>query len=213
MFKKKEYFMLLGIGIGVFFIVFFVTYFIMRKVTPEPEYGAPQGLGQVAREVGSQNIKEQGIKEQAVLPDIKQITIKSMTSIELMLIDETGRLVETQSLDPLTLISYDEKTLKQKFNPCEIIKFTEEKVVLQKVVKGSSVEPHYTLGIQDGVLCIIERGEANQFIKLGIDVNQFSRQTYSALLKEEIHITSQEREKLLKNATYIETILQSYEGE
>ncbi len=212
MFKKNQYIRLLLIGVGVFIFTFFIAYFVFRNLTPAPSELVLKKTGQGVVEVDSQGVKVQ--EQNEVQGESTQVRcIQPTTTIQLLIANQEGKLIEEYTLDPLTLMSYDERTLKQRFNPCELLAFSEEKVILKKTVDRPLQEPSYTLGVQEGMLCIIERGEKEQWIKLGVDARQFSRQTYSALLKESIGITSQEKEKLLKNATYIETILQSYEEE
>ncbi len=212
MFKRNQYIQLLLIGVGVFIFSFFIAYFILRNLTPAPGELVFKKTGQEVVEVDTQGVKVQEENEgQGERTQVRRI--QPTTTIQLLIANQEGKLIEEYTLDPLTLMSYDERILKQRFNPCELLAFSEEKVILRKTVDRPLQEPSYTLGVQEGMLCIIERGDKEQRINLGVDARQFSRQTYSALLKESMGITSQEKEKLLKNATYIETILQSYEEE
>ena len=203
MLKRNQYFLMLLIGIIVFIVVFIGTYFVVRLNTP-----TPQNMPSL--------VSAQGEKIVDTLSPYKaaeETKVTSSTSIQLVLVDKDDQVVETQKVDALALVGCNEAMIKQRFSDYELKEFTKDHVVLKRVLEQKPQNVEYSLGVQEEHVCIVEKGNNKTYTKLDLLATQFSKAVYSAFLKEEINITDTQKEKLLSDATYIETILQYYEGE
>lgn len=202
MLKKNKYYTMLLISVMVFVVAFIIMYYIVKI------------NAFVTQDLSDRAVAQNEKTIDVIAPyEAEQVTIEPYTHIKLLIVDDQENIIETKALDPLTLIGLDEETLKKKFEHYELTEFTSSQVVLQKTLDMPKELTTYTLGVQDNYLCIIDNEENRVYTKLNILATHFSRTIYSALLKEEITITKSQRDKLLADATYIETILQSYENE
>jgi len=203
MLKKRHYYLTLGIGVLAFFIVFVITYYFVKMTTTPPQ--------QVPQMIMTRN--EKSIDAIAYNQPKPEVTIQPNTHITLSLVDQDDTMLDSKELDPLSLLGVNQTTLKQKFAGYQVDTFNEQNVLMKKVLTNANQSLDYVLGIQDDYVCIVEEGPSKQYIKLNIPATQFSTQTYSLLLKEQIKITTVQKDKLLLDSTYIETILQSYQEE
>lgn len=204
MLKRKQYLITLVIAVIIFIIFFIITYYRIQERTLKPQHAYESPIGR----------SEQSID---VLGDIQTqpVTIQPYTKIHLLLVDEHDQKIEDKIIETPLLLGLSEQQIKQQFEGYEVVNFDEKEVIIKKVLITATESSRYYLGIQNEWVCIIQQGEGNvkQYIPLNIDFVNFSKYTYSLLLKEQIEISAEQKDRLIDNPHYIEKILQSYQEE
>lgn len=205
MLKRKQYLMTLLIAVIMFFVIFIIGYYYVSNSSSVSQKTYEQVAGK--NEVSVDVLADTEVDP----PD----TIQPDTQINLLVFDENNNMIEDKELDALALLGLSESDIKEKFEGYSLLEFSKEQVALKKVIHIINKEYDYTLGIQDDLVCIRERegGLFKRDIPLDILGTHFSKRTYSLLLKEQIKISSLQKDELLNNSNYIEQILQAYEEE
>lgn len=201
MLKKKQYYLSLIGGIVAFLLFFIGAYLIVSLQMPKPQTGTA-----VTKNEQSTNTLVE-VKE-----DVPHVEI--YTKITLQTIDEGRKIIDRLPIAATTLLGEDEKSIKKHFADCEILKFSEREVVLQKMIKQTektNVKDRYKLGINtEEQACIIDNEDENNMIVLTLSTQELSPQEYSKLLKG-ITISEKQKEALMQSQNEIYKILQGYE--
>ena len=186
MLKRKQYYLSLLIGVVAFLLFFIGAYLIISLQMPKPEAGTA-----VTKNEQSTN----------TLVEVKE---------------EVPRIeIYTKVIIPATtLLGMDEQNIRKRFEGYEVLKFNEKEVTLQKEVKSfeGNDGATYTLGINsEGSICIIEGGNTESFVDLGISAaDRCSAETYSMLVQGKIKVPEDKREALLRNPNELDKILEAY---
>ena len=201
MFSRKQYHSTLLIAIIVFVIAFLVMYFYMQQHS------------------------WQDFKGKSAEPTVKSTTVEKkekvyivpQTKVILKNENEKNKALSETKLNTKSLLGLTKEEVAQRFQDYTIETFSEKEVVLVKQVasepKSEPVSKTYVLGVDEGYVCIKERGTSKRPVKIDYKVNHFSKYIYSLLLNEEIEITSAQKETLLLNPSTLQRILQGYSGE
>lgn len=203
MFKKKYYLSALFIGILIFFILFAASYYYISAGSNLSQQSNHTKVTQHEKSVDVL-ANEVPLSEEVIGPD---------TRVHLLIVDKMNYTVEDKEMDALSLAGNTKEDIKDKFKDYEVAAFSKDEVMLKKTLADETNQLGYTLGIEDSNVCIIEEGNPKRFTTLNIPASNFSRNTYSMLLKEQIKISAAQKNELLSDPNYIERILQSYEEE
>nr|WP_302595100.1 hypothetical protein [uncultured Cellulosilyticum sp.] len=201
MLKRKQYYLSLLIGVVAFLLFFIGAYLIISLQMPKPEAGTA-----VTKNEQSTNTLVE-VKE-----EVPRIEI--YTKITVQTVDESHKVVEKVIIPATTLLGMDEQNIRKRFEGYEVLKFNEKEVTLQKEVKSfeGNDGATYTLGINsEGSICIIEGGNTESFVDLGISAaDRCSAETYSMLVQGKIKVPEDKREALLRNPNELDKILEAY---
>lgn len=203
MLDKRSYTRMLMVAVIVFFITFIVSFAFML-------FTDTQAVGDKPTSISNKEKQTLPVSAQTI---IDEPCIKAYTRIMVSVIDETGKRMDTKLIDPKTLLGCTKQDVLDKFKGYEVERFDEEEVFLKKYTKSLSVFPTYVLGIKENKICIIEQTDQRNYIPLPLVATDYSKQTYSRLLKQDIVVSEAEKQKLIQEPNYIDSILQSYDQE
>ncbi len=210
MLGKRQYWITLLVAVAIFFILFATTYFYSTN--------SPTVKTQVAKTVPL----KQDIDVTSDFNKPKQVCILPSTSIILRTLNQKNELLDTVQLNAVSLLGFTEDDFKAKFKDYSVETFSEDRVTLvrnievlpeqelKEEIKGEGI---YILGIEEDEVCIKLKGNQNALIRLGRKATDFSSYIYSLLLKENITLTTAQKEMLSKNPKALEKVLQDYIGE
>lgn len=201
MLKRKQYLYTLLGAIIAFLLFFIVAYLIVSLQMPDPN----AGTAVTKDEQSTSTLVE--IKE-----EVPRIEI--YTNIIIKTVDEGHKEISRQSIPVWGLLGKDQQTIKKYFTDCEIVKFSEKEVLLEKVSKQNQtkdVKDRYTLGANEREeICIFDQQNKDNTVILSMTKKDVSPRDYSVLLSK-IPITENEKKELQQNQNKIYKILQRYE--
>lgn len=204
MFTKKQFITLLGVAVIIFLVLFTAFYTVAYRkgleesiVNPNALIETFEGVSEVEEVSGEAEIKE----DRVITPD---------TRVTLKVLDQNDLVVEQQEISSLSLLGKNAGELLNLFKGYELEGFTEEEVVLTKQMYIVSEAPSYKLGVEGNEIGILVGGSRPDFISLNLYTKDFSAHTVQMLKERAISLTIEQKNKLEKNAYYIEEILQNY---
>lgn len=197
MLSKKQYLWTLMVAIGLFIVIFLVTYFSICLSNKNTNV-APENVAEL-------NLSEPWQEKNYVLPQTK--IILRTQSIQ-------NKLLSEARLDATPLLGYTEDEVADRFKGYTIETFNEDEVTLIKTIEteedideGQKV---YTLGIEDGYVCIKEKDSTSRPVKIDYEESRCSQYVHQLLSAGIVEITSAQKEALLLNASTLQRILQNY---
>lgn len=197
MLSKKQYLWTLMVAIGLFIVIFLVTYFSICLSNKNTNV-APENVAEL-------NLSEPWQEKNYVLPQTK--IILRTQSIQ-------NKLLSEARLDATPLLGYTEDEVADRFKGYTIETFNEDEVTLIKTIEteedideGQKV---YTLGIEDGYVCIKEKDSTSRAVKIDYEESRCSQYVHQLLSAGIVEITSAQKEALLLNASTLQRILQNY---
>lgn len=202
MFTKKQFITLLGIAIGIFLIFFTAFYTVSYRKGLEESIVNPDALVETFEDASAIDEVSEEVEEDSVIRPNTRITLK--------VLDQNDFLVDQQEINSLSLLGKNSEDLLNLFKGYEIDYFTDQAVSLTKRVYGISEAPTYKLGVQDNEIGIIVGGSQPSFISLKLYTKDFSTHTVEMLREQAISLTIEQKNRLEKDAYYIEEILQNY---
>lgn len=196
MLSKKQYFWTLIISIGLFVVIFLVTYF---------SFSLDNGTDVALDNTPDISLSEPWQEKNYVLPQTK-IILKTQ-SIQ-------NKLVSEARLDSKPLLGYTEDEVADRFKGYTIETFNEEEVTLVKTIdteqNADESRKTYTLGIEDGYVCIKEKDSNARAVKIDYEESRCSQYMHKLLMDGIVEITSAQKEALLLNSNTLQRILQNY---
>ena len=213
MLNKKQYFIALGTGVTVFFVIFISSYLI--------SYNTKDGIMLPAQKVMLQKEEDKLKNIDRIESDFirsNKLTILPSTKVTLAFKDINNNQIQSVILDTTTLLGNTRETLEHKFEDYAIETFSESEVKLVKMLDLNEAlvdnqNHEYVLSIDKNKLCIKDKTTGNISGYIDRNVSDLSSYLYSEFLKENIKVTSDEREKLLVDGSFLQIILQDYESE
>lgn len=202
MFTKKQFITLLGIAVGIFLIFFTVFYTVSYRKGLEESIVNPEALVETFEGVPDLD-EESGEVEDGTF-------IKPDTVVTLKVIDQNDIVVDEQEINSLSLLGKTSEDLLELFKGYELDSFTDQEVSLTKRIYGVSEAPTYKLGVKDDEIGILVGGNQPSFISLRLYTKDFSVHTVEMLKEQAISLTIEQKNRLEKDAYYIEEILQNY---
>lgn len=201
MFTKKQFIALLGIAIGIFLIFFTAFYTVSYRKGLEESIVNPNALVETFEGVSDRDEVGEVEEDSVIRPD---------TRITLKVLDQNDFIVDQQEISSLSLLGKNSEDLLNLFKGYELDYFTDQAVSLTKRVYGISEAPTYKLGVKDDEIGIIVGGSQPSFISLKLYTKDFSTHTVEMLREQAISLTIEQKNRLEKDAYYIEEILQNY---
>lgn len=200
MLNKKEFVKLLIGGAIVFFAVFgtFFAYFYYQGMK-EPI---------VPKETIEVSSMVEDMTEVEIVED--QDKVLHTTKVWIQVVDDQYSPIVKKEMSTLALVGLTRDELMRRFEGYKLIQFDESEVVLQKQLMAQATPKTYSLVIQEGMLGILEKGEASQFISLGLSEDAFSVADLVLLEGKGLDITLKQKIQLQQQPYYIEQILQNY---
>ncbi|OOB78269.1 MAG: hypothetical protein BEN18_07980 [Epulopiscium sp. Nuni2H_MBin001] len=193
MLTKLQYFALLLVAVGVFFGAF-----------------AKFGLDNTKIEV-AQEESEATPPTDIAQPNPNEVedafNILPTTEVLMVLKDQENNIIDSQKLDPYTIMGLNKDDLSSIFPGYQVVAFSEEQIILEGNTYIKPEEIVYYLGV-DGQDIGIVLGD-DGFLKIGLSVNDFSSYINTLLSHELIAVTMEERIQLENDPYYIERILQN----
>lgn len=197
MLSKKQYLWTLIIAIGLFIVIFLVTYFSI--------YLGNKSTDTVPENVADLNLSEPWQEKNYVLPQTK--IILRTQSIQ-------NKLVSEARLDAKPLLGYTEDEVADRFKGYTIETFNEDEVTLIKTIETEEdmdeSRKTYILGLEDGYVCIKEKDSNSRPVKIDYEESRCSQYMYKLLSEGIVEITGAQKEALLLNASTLQRILQNY---
>ncbi|MGL4344847.1 MAG: hypothetical protein ACRCTE_06605 [Cellulosilyticaceae bacterium] len=200
MFNKKQFITLLILAVGIFAVIFTLFFTVFYRSGIENPIVQPEATVPVVR-MGETT-------PSIVEPEI--IRVKPTTHVFLKMVDDQGARVAEQKIPVESLLGFSEEQVKKCFYDYKLTVFSEEQVILEKVVEKPSIEPRYKLALQGDQIGIKTYGETEQFEPLGLLISDYSSSVHVLLLDEMIELTLTEKKSLQQNPNRIEQILQDY---
>lgn len=204
MFTKKQFITLLGVAVIVFLVLFTAFYTVSYRKGLEESIVNPNALIETFEGVSD-------IEEVSGEIEIREDTlITPNTRVILKVMDQNDSIVEQQEVSALSLLGKNADDLLSLFRGYELEQFTEDEVILTKQMYVVSEAPSYKLGVEGNEIGILVGGSRPSFISLSLYTKDFSTHTVEMLKERAISLTIEQKNKLEKNAYYIEEILQNY---
>lgn len=194
MLKRNQYRISLLIGIIAFLLFFIGAYFIVSLQMPKPQRGTA-----VTKDEQSTNTLVE-LKE-----EVPHIGID--TEVILQNVNKSGKVIEKVQIPGGALFGEDEAQIKRHYPDYEIVTFSDAKVILEKVVEDHKKEAYELKLDIEGRLYITD---SNGYSK-EIEVDPSLSGNLPVGLRKGWRITEDERNKLIKDKTYIDHILQGHE--
>ena len=132
------------------------------------------------------------------------------TRITLKVLDQNDLIVEQQEISSMSLLGKNSEELLNLFKGYELEHFTDKEVILTKTMYVVSEAPSYKLGVEGDEIGIVVGGSNPSFISLNLYTKDFSSHTVEILKEKAISLTIEQKNRLEKDAYYIEEILQNY---
>lgn len=202
MFTKKQFITLLGIAVGIFLIFFAVFYTVSYRKGLEESIVNPEALVETFEGVSDIDEASEEVEDGTV--------IKPDTVVTLKVIDQNDIVIDEQEINSLSLLGKTAEDLLELFKGYELDYFTDQAVSLIKRIYGVSEAPTYKLGVKDSEIGILVGGNQPSFISLRLYTKDFSVHTVEMLKEQAISLTIEQKNRLEKDAYYIEEILQNY---
>ncbi len=195
MLTKFQYFALLLVAVGVFFGAF-------------AKFGiSPEDISVEIASEEAENTPPQDIAQPNTTDVEEAFNILPTTEILMVLKDQENNIVDSQKLDPYTIMGLNEDDLNSIFPSYKIVAFNEEQIILEGHTYIKPEEIIYYLGVRGHDIGIV-LGE-DEFLKIGLNVSDFSSYINTLLSHELIAVTVEDRVQLENDPYYIERILQN----
>lgn len=202
MFTKKQFITLLGIAVVIFLIFFTAFYTVSYRKGLEESIVNPNALIETFEGISDIDEVSGEVEEDSVITPDTRITLK--------VLDQNDLIVEQQEISSMSLLGKNSEELLNLFKGYELEHFTDKEVILTKTMYVVSEAPSYKLGVEGDEIGIVVGGSNPAFISLNLYTKDFSSHTVEILKEKAISLTIEQKNRLEKDAYYIEEILQNY---
>ncbi|WP_054738522.1 hypothetical protein [Cellulosilyticum ruminicola] len=193
MLKKNQYRMSLLLGITAFLLFFIVAYLVTLQMP-----NSQRDMAVTKDEQSAHTLVE--LKE-----EVPRIGID--TEVILQNVNKSGKVIEKVQIPGGALFGEDADSLKKHYPEYELVTFSDVKVILEKVVENNKKDVYeLKLDIEGRLYIIDSNGHSEE-----IEVDSSLRGTLPAELKRGWRITEDEKDKLIKDKSYIDHILQGHQ--
>ncbi len=152
--KRSKYiklFVLIVASMVLLFLGLVVGYNIFK---PKKTFNMPMTLAQVqaAEPQTQETVEYQTVSAQPPQANIAKIT-PTTNMVYTYLYKQDGNKETTEEFPPYFLIGLTEEELSDTFSGWDILKFSEEEILMQKTVEGKSNQ-YYVIGIENGYVAV-----------------------------------------------------------
>lgn len=195
MLKKKQYWLSLLMGVGVFFLFFGLAYWYMASQL----------------KVEQKEIDQEASIQVMASPMVEEVKlcIQPQTKVTLMLMNAQHKLQEKIDLEVSSVLGWSEEEVQESFEGYEITRFDAKEVVMVKYAEAEELseeaDSNYLLIDEDGRLCI-ENLKTRE--KVYIEFDDLSSDEWTFLSTNKIRISDEMKAKIMIDPSTLQKLLQ-----